>query len=96
MSSDYVLIVCAGESIIIALSMLIDSINPEHYGDEDVKLAIALQMFGGWSRGQRKRGDSHMLLMGTRAAGNRPSSRRSMNSHHARRMPLDKMRYRKG
>lgn len=49
--------------------LLIDSINPEHYGDETVKLAIALQLFGGWSRGQRKRGDSHILLMGDPGCG---------------------------
>jgi replicative DNA helicase Mcm len=49
--------------------LLIDSINPEHHGDEDVKLAIALQMFGGWSRGGRKRGDSHILLMGDPGCG---------------------------
>lgn len=48
---------------------LIDSINPEHHGDEDVKLAIALQLFGGWSRNQRKRGDSHILLMGDPGCG---------------------------
>ena len=48
---------------------LIDSVNPEHHGDEDVKLAIALQLFGGWSRNQRKRGDSHILLMGDPGCG---------------------------
>jgi replicative DNA helicase Mcm len=49
--------------------LLIDSINPSHYGDEDVKLAIALQMFGGWSRGDQIRGDSHILLMGDPGCG---------------------------
>jgi len=49
--------------------LLKDSINPEHHGDEDVKLAIAFQMFGGWSRGGRKRGDSHILLMGDPGCG---------------------------
>jgi replicative DNA helicase Mcm len=49
--------------------LLIQSINPEHKGDEDVKLAIALQMFGGWSRGGQKRGDSHILLMGDPGCG---------------------------
>lgn len=49
--------------------LLVDSINPEHKGDEDVKLAIALQMFGGWSRGGQKRGDSHILLMGDPGCG---------------------------
>ena len=49
--------------------LLIDSINPEHYGDEDVKLAIALQMFGGWSRDGQARGDSHILLLGDPGCG---------------------------
>ncbi|CAI50035.1 ATP-dependent DNA helicase MCM [Natronomonas pharaonis DSM 2160] len=49
--------------------LLIDSINPEHKGDEDIKLAIALQMFGGWSRGGRVRGDSHILLLGDPGCG---------------------------
>ena len=49
--------------------LLVDSINPEHHGDENVKLAIALQMFGGWSRGERKRGNSHVLLMGDPGCG---------------------------
>ena len=49
--------------------LLVQSINPEHEGDEDVKLAIALQMFGGWSRGGQKRGDSHILLMGDPGCG---------------------------
>ncbi|ELY68197.1 ATP-dependent DNA helicase [Natrinema pellirubrum DSM 15624] len=50
-------------------NLLVQSINPEHEGDEDVKLAIALQMFGGWSRGGQKRGDSHILLMGDPGCG---------------------------
>lgn len=49
--------------------LLVDSINPGHKGDEDVKLAIALQLFGGWSRGGRERGDSHMLLLGDPGCG---------------------------
>jgi replicative DNA helicase Mcm len=49
--------------------LLVDSINPSHKGDEDVKLAIALQLFGGWSRGGRVRGDSHVLLMGDPGCG---------------------------
>lgn len=49
--------------------LLVQSINPEHKGDDDVKLAIALQMFGGWSRGGQKRGDSHILLMGDPGCG---------------------------
>lgn len=53
--------------------LLIESINPEHKGDEDVKLAIALQLFGGWARetasGNRKRGDPHVLLIGDPGCG---------------------------
>lgn len=53
--------------------LLIDSINPEHKGDRHIKLAIALQLFGGWSRvppsGSRIRGDSHMLLIGGPGCG---------------------------
>ena len=49
--------------------LIINSINPEHFGDDDVKLAIALQMFGGWSRDGKKRGDSHILLMGDPGCG---------------------------
>jgi len=49
--------------------LIINSLNPEHFGDDDVKLAIALQMFGGWSRDGKKRGDSHILLMGDPGCG---------------------------
>lgn len=49
--------------------LLTDSINPSHKGDRDVKLAIALQLFGGWSRGGRVRGDSHVLLIGDPGCG---------------------------
>ncbi|SNZ18370.1 replicative DNA helicase Mcm, partial [Natronoarchaeum philippinense] len=49
--------------------LMIQSINPGHKGDEDVKLAIMLQLVGGWSRGQRTRGDSHILLMGDPGCG---------------------------
>lgn len=53
--------------------LLVDSINPKHHGDHDVKLAIALQLFGGWSRshpgGAQDRGDSHILLMGDPGCG---------------------------
>lgn len=49
--------------------LIINSINPEHFGDDDVKLAIALQMFGGWSRDGKERGDSHILLMGDPGCG---------------------------
>jgi len=45
------------------------SINPQHEGDEDVKLAIGLQLFGGWDRGGQVRGDSHILLMGDPGCG---------------------------
>jgi len=41
---------------------------PTHQGDEDIKLAIALQMFGGVRKqlpdGSVKRGDSHIMLVG--------------------------------
>lgn len=47
---------------------LVESVMPTHEGDEDMKLAIALQMFGGVAKelpdGSRKRGDSHILLVG--------------------------------
>ena len=50
------------------LQKVIDSIKPSHQGDEDVKKAIALQMFGGVDKelpdGSRKRGQSHILLIG--------------------------------
>ncbi|UPW01056.1 minichromosome maintenance protein MCM [Halorussus gelatinilyticus] len=49
--------------------LLVQSINPGHEGHEVVKLAIALQLFGGWSRGGQTRGDSHLLLMGDPGCG---------------------------
>jgi replicative DNA helicase Mcm len=53
--------------------LLVDSVNPKHQGDEDVKLAIALQLFGGWSReypdGSHDRGDPHVLLLGDPGCG---------------------------
>lgn len=53
--------------------LLIDSINPKHKGDELVKEAIALQLFGGWPHeypdGSRDRGDSHILLLGDPGCG---------------------------
>jgi replicative DNA helicase Mcm len=53
--------------------LLIESINPKHRGDEDVKLAVALQLFGGWAHeypdGSRDRGDWHMLLLGDPGCG---------------------------
>ena len=48
--------------------LVVDSIKPSHRGDANVKEAIALQMFGGvekqLSDGSRKRGESHILLVG--------------------------------
>lgn len=53
--------------------LLIDSINPKHRGDEHVKLAIALQLFGGWPHeypdGSRDRGDFHVLMVGDPGCG---------------------------
>jgi replicative DNA helicase Mcm len=53
--------------------LLVGSINPDHHGDEDVKLAIGLQLFGGYTRespsGSRKRGVSHILMMGDPGCG---------------------------
>lgn len=50
-----------------------ESIHPTHSGDDDIKLAIALQLFGGWARefpdGSRRRGDSHVLLLGDPGCG---------------------------
>lgn len=47
---------------------IVGSIMPSHEGDEDIKLALALQMFGGVEKqlpdGSRMRGDSHVLLVG--------------------------------
>lgn len=47
---------------------IIESIKPTHQGDENIKHAIALQMFGGVEKelpdGSRVRGNSHMLLVG--------------------------------
>ncbi|MFP8891877.1 minichromosome maintenance protein MCM (plasmid) [Natrialbaceae archaeon A-CW2] len=47
---------------------VIDSIKPSHMGDENIKQAIALQMFGGVKKKHRDgsitRGNSHILLMG--------------------------------
>ncbi|MFW5905629.1 MAG: ATP-dependent DNA helicase, partial [archaeon] len=53
--------------------LLVASINPDHYGDEKIKLAIGLQMFGGWAKttpsGSRERGDIHILLLGDPGSG---------------------------
>ena len=47
---------------------IVDSIMPTHMGDAHIKEAIALQMFGGVEKeladGSRKRGQSHLLLVG--------------------------------
>nr|WP_252718763.1 ATP-binding protein [Haloarcula sp. CBA1122] len=47
--------------------------HPKHRGDEHVKLAVALQLFGGWAHeypdGSRDRGDWHMLLLGDPGCG---------------------------
>lgn len=52
---------------------LIDSIAPKVYGYDDVKEAIALQMFGGWRHenpdGTFDRGDSHIFLVGDPGSG---------------------------
>ncbi|MCQ8893796.1 MAG: minichromosome maintenance protein MCM [Methanolinea sp.] len=63
------------EGVILALSRdphvyrkIIHSIAPTIYGNEDVKEAIALQLFGGISKempdGSHLRGDIHVLLIG--------------------------------
>lgn len=49
------------------------SIAPRHQGDEKIKLAIAMQLFGGWEKtspdGKTDRGDSHVLLLGDPGCG---------------------------
>lgn len=52
--------------------LLVQSINPGHYGDEHIKLALALQMFGGVrakTGTTQERGDWHMLLLGDPGCG---------------------------
>lgn len=56
--------------------LLIDSIAPSISGGErmrDIKLALALQLFGGWRRpypdGRHARGDSHICLIGDPGTG---------------------------
>lgn len=53
--------------------LLRDSVHPTHQGDETIKLALGLQLFGGWAReypnGKRDRGDSHILLLGDPGCG---------------------------
>lgn len=49
-----------------------DSVAPSIYGNEDAKLAVALQMFGGVSRhthGNRKRGEIHIMFIGDPGVG---------------------------
>jgi len=45
-----------------------ESVHPTHEGDDRLKLALGLQVFGGWPRdypnGGRDRGDIHILLLG--------------------------------
>jgi len=47
---------------------IVDSFKPSHHGDEQIKLAIALQMFGGVEKhlpdGSKIRGNSHIFLVG--------------------------------
>lgn len=53
--------------------LLVDSIAPKHHGDEHIKLAAALQLFGGWKHdypdGTSDRGDFHVLLLGDPGTG---------------------------
>ncbi len=49
-----------------------NSIAPSIYGNEEAKLAVALQMFGGVSRqvhGNRKRGEIHIMFIGDPGVG---------------------------
>ena len=50
------------------LRRLADSLAPEIFGHQDVKIALLLQMVGGGTRilpdGMRLRGDIHVCLMG--------------------------------
>lgn len=52
---------------------IIESIAPSVYDNEEAKLALALQLFGGVTKhlpdGERIRGDVHLLLVGDPAAG---------------------------
>lgn len=55
------------------IEYLIDSIVPSHQGDEHIKRAIALQLFGGVDKelpdGSRKRGTIHCLMIGDPGCG---------------------------
>ncbi|MFC7236578.1 hypothetical protein [Halosegnis marinus] len=48
--------------------LLVSEFAPGHAGDEHIKLALLLQLFGGWAResdgGRYYRGDSHIYLLG--------------------------------
>jgi replicative DNA helicase Mcm len=49
-----------------------NSVAPSIYGNEEAKLAVALQMFGGVSRtvhGNRKRGEIHIMFIGDPGVG---------------------------
>ena len=53
--------------------LLVDSLAPKHRGDEHIKKALLLQMFGGvrveYPDGSIDRGDSHVLLLGDPGCG---------------------------
>jgi replicative DNA helicase Mcm len=69
---------------------IVDSIAPSVYDNEDAKLALALQLFGGVTKhlpdGERIRGDIHVLLVGDPATG------RSRLLRHAHRLAPRSMR----
>jgi replicative DNA helicase Mcm len=52
---------------------LIETIAPTHHGDREIKLALALQMFGGVEKelpsGETKRGNIHLFLVGDPGVG---------------------------
>lgn len=52
---------------------IVDSILPSHEGDDEIKLAIALQLFGGVPKelpdGHQVRGDIHIFLVGDPGVG---------------------------
>jgi replicative DNA helicase Mcm len=59
----------------------VDSVAPSVYNNEDAKLALALQLFGGVTKqlpdGDRIRGDIHVLLVGNPASGQARLTRHS-------------------